>query len=426
MVTLKSITDSSQQRSWFNVLLILALQPHPGALHTLSKTALKFGLDNHSLIFLQPDLSPASEALSVCAWVKRNSNHLSNYQYWLSYVDQFDKNELVISDTGRFFLFKGFTSQHDPHLGVGEWHHMCMTWWFPSRTKIVYFDGVEVASSTTPKGRKFRTPGTMMLGQLHKKYGGGGIKDYHFFGGELLDFNIFSKKLTSGVIKEMHAEGKCSDYSWRLGVERVVSWENILNTSRHGNVTETRILCDDDHTPPANTEAPAVLISTEQGEADDYTDLLEGVEHYVFTSISEKDTTSQAPRSTENLNMADIFAAIKAEDTVASLEKKSDEWEFLYSSHFFQKAITESFLAGMIRRLDMIVEYFGQTIEETLINDDFIACMGRRLNLLIEFYGHTLDDHLIEHLKLHHSSSTEIESNDCGGFLWLQVSAIEF
>ena len=150
------------------------------------------------------------------------------------------------------------------------------------------------------------------------------------------------------------------------------------------------------------------------------------MENYVFTTISEKDTTSVAPRSTENLNMADIFAAIKAEDTVASLEKESEQWEFLYSSHFFQKAITESFLAGMIRRLDMIVEYFGQTIEETLINDEFIACMGRRLNLLIEFYGHTLDEHLIEHLKLHHSSSTDIESNDCGGFLWLQLSAIEF
>ena len=267
MVTLKSIIYSCQLRPSFNVLLILALQPHLGTFHTRSKIALKFGRDNHSFIFLQPDLSPASEALSLsmCAWVKRNSNHLSNYQYWLSYVDQFDKNELVISDTGRFFLFKGFSSQPDPDLGVGEWHHMCMTWWFPSRAKIVYFDGVEVASSTTPKGRKLRTPGTMMLGQLHKKYGGGGIKDYHFFGGVLLDFNIFSKKLTSGVIKEMYAEGKCSDYSRKLGVERVVSWEDILNTSRHGNVTETSILCYDDHTHPTNTGAPAELISSKEG-----------------------------------------------------------------------------------------------------------------------------------------------------------------
>ena len=152
-----------------------------------------------------------------------------------------------------------------------------------------------------------------------------------------------------------------------------------------------------------------------------YTDLLEEVEHLIYTTVPEQDTATEVPRSTDNSDLVKVFAAIKAEDDV---RKKSEKWEFLYSSQFYQQTISESLLTGMIRRLDMIVEYFGRTIEETLINDEFIDCVGRRLNLLIEFYGHTLDDHLIGHLKLHHSA--ESESNECGGFLRLHLSANEF
>ena len=406
------------------VLIFLALQQsvaHP----SYTKTGLQFGQDEDSFILFKPDMSPVSEALSLCAWVKRGSNHLSNYQYWLSYVDQYNKNELVISDTGHFFLFKGFTSRGGTDLSVGEWHHLCLTWWFPSLVGTVYYDGVEIASATTRPGRKLRTSGTVMLGQLHKKYGGGGIKDYHFFGGELLELNIFSKQLTSGQISEMYAEGLCSSYSQRFGADLYIGWKDILQLSRNGTITETSLECHDDH--PPSTSEPMVSSTHDQYEYTDhqqYTDLLEEVT-LVPTALSTATTGITTPgvpnTSTENSQLADIFANIEGQARLIRSEK-ANKWGFLYESYFYRQQITESFLASLITRLDMIVEYFGRTVEETLINDDFIVCMGQRLDLLIEFFGHTLDDNLIGHLENHHATG----SNECSGFLWSHLTGIDF
>jgi len=411
-----SISDNPLTRLWIKALIFLAYLHWTVAHPYYTKTVLKFGQDNLSFILLEPDMSPASEALSVCAWVKRDSNHLSNYQYWLSYVDTHDKNELVISDTGRVFLFKGFGSRTETDLDVGEWHHMCLTWLYQSRTKTVYYDGKEIGTQRTPPGRKFRSTGTLMLGQLHKKYGGGGIKDYHFFGGELLDFNIFSTQLTSEQITEMFAEGRCSNYTHSFGTDRYVPWEDIIKLDRNGTVTENHLVCE--HDEPHPTEAAVTQEPTEESDSQ-YTDLLEEIELIVHTT--DPPATEMVATTTQNSQLAEVFKLIERQENLV-VAQPEDKWEFLYDQYFYGQEITESFLSGMIRRLDFIVEYFGRTIEETLINDDFIDCMGERLDLLIEFFGHTMDNTLIGHLEKYHATG----SSGCSGFLWSQLAGFDF
>jgi hypothetical protein len=42
------------------------------------ETSLKFGANNESYVLMMSDLSPASEEITVCSWVKRMSSHRSD------------------------------------------------------------------------------------------------------------------------------------------------------------------------------------------------------------------------------------------------------------------------------------------------------------------------------------------------------------
>ena len=226
------------------ILLIVVLQLI--STHDVTHTALKFTSTGY--ILMRPDMSPLRDALTICSWVKRTSNHRSDdRQYWLSYVASANYDEIVISDTAWFWLFSDDTTYTQPTRTTNEWHQICTTWGYSTKTKNLYYDGEQIGTEGTGE-RKLNTPGSLMLGQLHKGFGGGRINSAHYFGGELYNTNIWSFQMTSSQVKEMFTQGRCSNYSLNFKDNSFLSWEDILLKDRQGGVTEIELEeCDTTH-----------------------------------------------------------------------------------------------------------------------------------------------------------------------------------
>ena len=238
-------------------LLILVALLHLATSHTLSYTSLTFGKDATSYILMQPDLTPIQEEFSICAWIKRMSDHLDEAQYWLSYVTTTNIDEVVISDGGQFWLFRKETSFRPSSLTTGVWHHICITFSYSDLTKRVYYDGVLIKSDITPSGRTLNVPGSLMFGQLHHQYGGGKILDCCYFGGTMFGTTIYSTELSSDQIQEMYTQGRCAgDSKDSLTDVTFLSWQDILKEERHGNVVEEELEegCDTEHDHPDEDE----------------------------------------------------------------------------------------------------------------------------------------------------------------------------
>lgn len=217
-----------------------------GALPTTHgfETALQFGANNESYVMMMSDLSAASEEMTVCSWVKRMSNHRESWQYWLSYVTRSNAFELCMSDVGQFYFLQDLTRNYSPDRHtVGEWHHLCATWGYDNHTTAIYYDGEMVGTKSTWADRKLKSPGSLMLGQFHWGFRGGKIEDKAYFGGELYDFNIYSKQFDSEEIKEIFNQGRCNSHVQSFEDLKVIRWEDVLGEERHGNVTEALLDC---------------------------------------------------------------------------------------------------------------------------------------------------------------------------------------
>ena len=201
-------------------------------------TALKFSRTGY--IYKQLDMSPLTDALTICSWVKRMSNHKSIYQFWFNYVATTSTDEIAISDVPNAWLFKDQISYRGPTPTINEWHQTCITWGYSTKTKYLYYDGEQIGSEGTGE-RKLKIPGAIMLGQIHYENGGGEIVTSSHFGGELYDTNIWSFQMTSSQVKEMFTQGLCSDYSLSFKDTSFLSWEDILLMEREGEVTEKEV-----------------------------------------------------------------------------------------------------------------------------------------------------------------------------------------
>ena len=189
----------------------------------------------------------------------------------------------------------------------------------------------------------------------------------------------------------MFTQGRCGNYSQTFGEDIFLSWTDILQKGRTGNVTEVQLEeCDTDHTH------------------------------------SEEEEEEREDRSGKN----------------------SETWDFLKETTLYNKIISEELLNDMKTRLNLISEFRYHTIDdplishlekhhsdrkpgndetdetadsqnlpdkdnwdflrhktyyESLITDVLISEMKRRLKLLKEFITHRCDDPLIAHLNKHHS-----------------------
>ena len=169
------------------VFCILILVLYQGLLTTGPEkiyTSRRFGKDNTSYILIEEDMSPLKKEISICSWIKRMRDDWDDTQIWLSYGVSASAYELVISDMGLTLLFNHNTQLYtEPARTTGEWHSMCFTWSFTTRTKNVYYDGQQIGTERTRGRRKLKVPGTLLLGQLLEYDGVENIENGYYFGG---------------------------------------------------------------------------------------------------------------------------------------------------------------------------------------------------------------------------------------------------
>ena len=364
--------------------------------HEVSYTALRFGKDAESLVFMQlSDVNELTDSLTICSWVNRLSQK-NTYQYWFRYVDTSNRVEIGITDTAKCYLLQDWTTYTAPALSTGEWHHICLSWSYSSRSKRVYYDGVQIGSETTPSGRKLGVPGSLMLGQYHTRYDGESTHISYYFGGELFETNVFKIQLTASQIQEMYTLGRCANKSEALKQSTYLSWEDILQVERKGNVTEVE---------------------------------MEECTHLTHTHPTEEATEEE---TTEKVN-------------------ETGPWQFLRRKRFYNRVISEQLLDDMAGRLELLGEFYNHTADDALIGhlekhhtdvssgneteehsdeekedsldllssdswmflttktfynklitEQLLSDMTDRLEMVGEFIGHVCDDALILHLEKHH------------------------
>jgi len=218
------------------VLIFSSVVLGASAAETITKfTALKFGTDRNDVISYHPDMSPLVEKFSCCVWFKKLRS-VSNSK---PIVFAYDLNQLFLYDNYGNYRFFGTVRALWKQITIGQWNQFCVTWSFATRTVKAYINGTIVDSFGTgpnPPDNKLKTGGTLVLGNYVK--GDGAL-----FGGEMLNFNMFSKELTSEEVASLSADGLCTLIPEDLENYRVIKWEDILKLDRSGNVQDKIIEC---------------------------------------------------------------------------------------------------------------------------------------------------------------------------------------
>ena len=225
-------------------------------------------------------MSPLEEKVSICSWVKQISP-ASRYGAWLHYVTEERGDEITLSDNlGWAMLMNTGTPRSQTRPVQSQWYHVCLTWAYSSSKTSLYYDGVQIGTTTTPSGQKLSVAtGSIVFGQHHRTYKmEASFSDSYSFGGEMTKLNILKRELTAQEVAEMYKSGICSTYEESLKDDIHLSWETLLSdeTEKHGNVEKLSLTCPD-HThsqPPTakpttakpTTAKPTAAEPTEQSE----------------------------------------------------------------------------------------------------------------------------------------------------------------
>ena len=278
-------------------ILILVALLHLATSHTL--TSLTFGKDTSSYILMEPDFTPIAGEFTVCAWIKRMSNHNGHAQYWFSYITNAHDDEIVVSDGALYYLFLNACSYQKPSLTTGEWHHICATYSYSDLMKRVYYDGVQIGSESAPSDKKVRSPGSLILGQVH--YVGGNIGSNRYFGGTMFGTTVYSTELSPDQIQQMYTQGRCAGDSIEgLSDVTVLSWQDILEQERQGNVVEEELECDAEHDHPDEDDD-----ADQNDSADDDTDQDDSADDDTDQDDSADDDTDQDDSADDDTDQDD-------------------------------------------------------------------------------------------------------------------------
>ena len=200
---------------------------------------LQFGRTENDYVMFTHDMSQFETGFTICSWVRKMNSDW--WPTWFNYAVSNEKHEIMITDMGRGIRLFGVQSFLESLYTVtpGLWFHNCLSWDSASSIKDVYIDGAKV-SSVTEAGRTLRQGGTIMLGNEQEYGPGAGMDKYNIFGGQLFKLNMFTRKLTDSEIQEM-SKDMCSEVEIKYGDERGLKWEDLLQKTRHGNITEDEI-----------------------------------------------------------------------------------------------------------------------------------------------------------------------------------------
>ena len=175
-------------------------------------------------------MSSMNEKFSVCLWMRVLLSTGNGVPF------AYSKYEIFLRQDGRYNLLFDTNLSYDLRSKFtaprGTWFAYCGTWSLLSRTHKIYVDGKLVGSQEKASDRRLETGHTMVLGD----YLTGGSS--HSFRGEMFNLNFFSKELTATEVASLSSRGLCTDIPEQLQDYRVIKWEEILQLSRTGNVSD--------------------------------------------------------------------------------------------------------------------------------------------------------------------------------------------
>ena len=222
-------------------LLVVHVQSHS------LPTSLRFGFDTGSYMMLELNMEPVKDAISVCSWINKKTAD-SVADVWFTYNAPSKIYEILLA--GRI---RGTAYMNKDNIGnsqavpSNEWHHVCITWGYETKTRVLYFDGQAIAQEASGDV-KLTMGGSIAIGQYHQKATMEALfHNGNSFGGELLKLNVYKRQLDAGEVGEMFSSGMCSDFEDSLLGDVFLRWETILYaTERHGTITEVPITCPGD------------------------------------------------------------------------------------------------------------------------------------------------------------------------------------
>ena len=314
---------------------------------TQTFTALRFNYDENSYISFSPDMSPMTQSFSVCLWIKKLQSSVTgpcpfaynNYEIFM--VDSGYYNQLFGSSSLNGQLTSKFTTPK------GSWYLYCSTWSLASRTFRVYHNGELVGTQTTEYGRTLQTGQTLNLGNM---YSGSG----HRFGGEIFNFNMFSRELTASEVASLSENGLCTLIPESLEDYRKIKWEEILKLSRSGTVQDIDSGCELETTKQKLAEKVQEKRTVELSLNRTLEDLVEIQGN--FNSSQEELSAARGQIGTlrEELNNTKI----ELEETKIELEETKEDlmnvtqskcvlqrgnltkWDVFYSPDYYNKTFT--------------------------------------------------------------------------------------
>ncbi|XP_078000496.1 uncharacterized protein LOC144453094 [Glandiceps talaboti] len=106
-------------------------------------------------------------------------------------------------------------------VNYGMWHHVCLTWTADGGTYQIYRDGgLAYTQSSYSANKILRGGGELIIGQKQGSLGGGFNRAYSYYG-DLSDFNMWSRVLTSDEIQVFIDNRGCEN-----GCGDIVSWSD--------------------------------------------------------------------------------------------------------------------------------------------------------------------------------------------------------
>ena len=199
-------------------------------------TGLRFGQTTADYIQLSDGIMDNSTSrFSLCTWIKKWFTGstlpvvLNNY------------DNIILGDNGLYnnVAYTNLYLRSKYNRTLGTWFHVCMTWSNEDRRFRVYLDGHLIGTSGVTERSALKRGRKMCLGNL------AGVSKHrnHVFGGDVFKLNIYNRVLTEEEIKNMAAD-MCSSEEEKLASTKVLSWADILQYNRSGNVGDIAMTCN--------------------------------------------------------------------------------------------------------------------------------------------------------------------------------------
>ncbi|XP_063683515.1 uncharacterized protein LOC134818035 [Bolinopsis microptera] len=377
------------------LLLIVVIVLPADASDDRQYTALHFGASINDYIAFKYNMAPFQDSFSICTWIKRVDTSASSPLVF----DYEPSHEILLSSNGRYnhFLADGDLNRKESVFTtpVGSWFNYCITWSLASRSINLYLDGNLVGTGTTDSGRALKMGGTLYFNILYTTSSSSFI-----FGGQLYQFNIFSKALSSADVKKIADGGMCLDLTEFSGTGDL-RWEYILSQSRSGSVREVEIDIDDNDT----VECLKTLLRRSQerltnvtGRLNETESQLSGTEVKLNTTLKElgyvrgelerteselQTESAQHNKTGEQLGTCSTSltstlthldtCSTSLTSTLTQLEgartfHNITRWDVLYTTPYFNKVLTEELFQQLSSSWGMLGKFVGVNITEGVVN----------------------------------------------------------